>query len=835
MARREAPGLQVLLHVPVGSLLRHRADGSGPEHLGLPEHLNSVAVGPGLVLAGEVQVNVRHLAAAEAQEGLKGDVEAVLHIPGPAQGAVLVRHVRSAAEGSVSDELTVPALGTAVVGRQGVDLGDAGHVGHQAGANGPPGAHQIAVLQGPLDQLLGGHVHHVVLAQNAPQLHVQPVHDELWRVLPVELVDLVPHQPVQILLRIFQPGREQLPLGQQVKGLHLIRNGPGVGDHHLHGFLRPQVGKLLQHLVSGAEVDGHGGVAVGKLLGVQKDVAIDLVLRVQEVDVSGGAHRLSQLLPQPDHSAVELPQLLLVPDLAVPEHEGVVAQGLDLQVVVEGGDPLQLRPVLVLDHRLEQLPCLAGRAHNQPLPVGDELVLGDDGIALEVLEVGGAHQLVEVFQAHLVFRQQDDVPGPPAGGSPLPQLGHGGVDGLEGVDVQLLLQLPEKVGQEEAAGGGVVAGPVVLEGGQLQMVGHNIQLELVQLRQQVLGQNQRVHVGGIKGEPLRPAPGPDEANVKFRIVGRQGPVPHKGQKIRQGLGRLGRTPEHLVGDAGEGDDLRGEVAARVHEGLESVDDLPLPDNHRADLGDGLLGHLQAGCLDVKGHVLAVKGRVPVPVDGDAVIQVVDKVALHTVDDFDILGGVPRVGEPLDHAVVGNGDGRVTPGLRPLDQIPVRPGLGAEGREGVHVGEGGVGVELHPLHLRPVLAGLVGVGDNMYRADDHVCAVPVQLHIALDLQPHPRLDVLFQLGELLLVHDLAHPHGGIQVGHVKGQKIHPRPPGLPQVGGKHLPRHHHAAHLGVEPGHGLDGPPDGAAHNDLPAGGGALPPCRRLGCGDGLNN
>ena len=78
---------------------------------------------------------------------------------------------------------------------------------------------------------------------------------------------------------------------------------------------------------------GQGLVAVGELLGIQEDVAVDLVLRVQEVDVPGGAHRLAQLLPQTDNGAVEVPQLLLVGGLPLPDHEGVVAQGLDLQVL----------------------------------------------------------------------------------------------------------------------------------------------------------------------------------------------------------------------------------------------------------------------------------------------------------------------------------------------------------------------------------------------------------------------------------------------------------------------------------------------------------------------
>ena len=135
-AGHDAILLQILLHKAVGSLFRQSTDGACPEHLGLTEHLNGVAVGPGLIFAGEVQVDIRHLAAAEAQEGLKGDVEAVLHVLGAADGAHLVRHIRAAAVAAVQNEFAVFALRTAVVGRQGVDLRNAGHISHQRRADG---------------------------------------------------------------------------------------------------------------------------------------------------------------------------------------------------------------------------------------------------------------------------------------------------------------------------------------------------------------------------------------------------------------------------------------------------------------------------------------------------------------------------------------------------------------------------------------------------------------------------------------------------------------------------------------------------------------------------
>ena len=127
--------LQIVLDKGVHRLVLQGADGTGPEHLRLTEHLHGVAVGSGLIFPGKVQVDIRHLAAAVAKERLKGDVEAVLDVLLPADGADLIRHIGAAAEAAVGDKLRMAALGAAVVGRQGVDLGDARHIGHQRRAH----------------------------------------------------------------------------------------------------------------------------------------------------------------------------------------------------------------------------------------------------------------------------------------------------------------------------------------------------------------------------------------------------------------------------------------------------------------------------------------------------------------------------------------------------------------------------------------------------------------------------------------------------------------------------------------------------------------------------
>ena len=134
----------------------------------------------------------------------------------------------------------------------------------------------------------------------------------------------------------------------------------GIGHHHLIGLVLPQIGELLQHLVGGLEVDGQRRIGIRELLAGQQHMTVDLVLRLLKMHIAGGADGLPQFLPQPDDGAVILPQFLLRLHVAVSQHEEVVADGLYLQIVVEGGNALELRPILVIRHRPEQLSRLAG-------------------------------------------------------------------------------------------------------------------------------------------------------------------------------------------------------------------------------------------------------------------------------------------------------------------------------------------------------------------------------------------------------------------------------------------------------------------------------------------
>ena len=186
-----------------------------------------------------------------------------------------------------------------------------------------------------------------------------------------------------------------------------------------------QIRELLQHLAGGAEIEGIGLVGILIFLCRQQHMAVYLVLRLHEVNVSSGAYRLSKPRPQFHHPAVKRPQVVQVPGngpalFIGPEHIGVVGQRLNFQVIIPGRNALQLPVLPPRHHRLEQLPRLAGGADNEPLPVFINEGFGHDGKTVKVLQMGLRHQLVQISQPGLVFCQHDQVErGPPSSAAPL--------------------------------------------------------------------------------------------------------------------------------------------------------------------------------------------------------------------------------------------------------------------------------------------------------------------------------------------------------------------------------------------------------------------------------
>ena len=409
----DTPLFKILLDIAVGGLLGQGPDGAGAENVVRAEERLSILMGLGLILTREVQVDIRGLfVSGVAQEGLKGDVEAVTPQRGAAEGAVFLRHVGAAAVGGQlfgehrraevrfvpgfgtrvpaqlqRGELRIAALRADIVRRERVDLGDAAHPGDHRGADAAPAADQIAVLQRVLHQLLGAHVDDVIVViEDRLQFGIDALLHHRGRDLAVNAVHLAVNQVFQLFGRVFDFRREQ-PLRQELDLLDLIGDGPGVGDDHLAGGLLAQVLKLRQHLFRVAEVDRALPVGVGEFFGGKKDTAVLLVLGVEEMHVGSRDHRLAQFPAEAQNRAVIVLQDLFPADAAVFDQKGVVADRLDLEIVVKGGNFLQLFIALAAHDGAVQFAHPAGRADQKAVPVGLKQASRDIRRTVKVLQI----------------------------------------------------------------------------------------------------------------------------------------------------------------------------------------------------------------------------------------------------------------------------------------------------------------------------------------------------------------------------------------------------------------------------------------------------------------
>ena len=160
------------------------------------------------------------------------------------------------------------------------------------------------------------------------------------------------------------------------------------------------------------QIQGRLFIRVVKALPRHDDPAVHLILRIQEMHITGGHHRLVELLSQRNNPPVDIPDILLgldIPELLRLDHERVVPHRLNLQIIIEihqSGDldirlPVQERPV--------QLPRLAGAAQDQPFPVLFHEALGYPWHLLKIGQMGLADQPIQVDAAQVIFRQNDGM------------------------------------------------------------------------------------------------------------------------------------------------------------------------------------------------------------------------------------------------------------------------------------------------------------------------------------------------------------------------------------------------------------------------------------------
>ncbi len=123
--------LRVFQHIAVGGLFRHRADRARAEAEFRAEQFLDVIVRHRLIFAGEVQVDIGHLVALEAEEYLERDVETVAPHFGSANRTLFGRQIqtRGVARGNI--EFIMLALRADVVRRKRIDLRNTGQERHE--------------------------------------------------------------------------------------------------------------------------------------------------------------------------------------------------------------------------------------------------------------------------------------------------------------------------------------------------------------------------------------------------------------------------------------------------------------------------------------------------------------------------------------------------------------------------------------------------------------------------------------------------------------------------------------------------------------------------------
>ena len=192
-------------------------------------------------------------------------------------------------------------------------------------------------------------------------------------------------------------GRREKILRQQFKALDAVGNGVWRGDNNIAAVRLAEIRKLFEHFIGRFEIERQGLVRVRELARRHEDMAVNFVLRLQEMHVAGRNDELAEPPAQREDAAVEFAQILLVARFSVVDEKVVVAKRLNFKIIVERGEPVELGVAPVAHDGVEDFARLARRANKNALAVLHQKALRDDGAFLEVLQMRFGDELVEIF------------------------------------------------------------------------------------------------------------------------------------------------------------------------------------------------------------------------------------------------------------------------------------------------------------------------------------------------------------------------------------------------------------------------------------------------------
>ena len=237
------------------------------------------------------------------------------------------------------------------------------------------------------------------MATDGVQLPLQPGPHQLRQGVTVVLLGGVPGGIAQLLFGALDGRREGTLRNSPHSPVHHISNLVGVGYHDFKGLFLGQIVELIEHILSGAIVQRRLIVRILEAVAGLQHRPVD---RVLEMHVAGSHHRLVQHLAQLDDGAVEILNLVHGIHQMLAHHVFVIPQRLNLQKIVILCDLTQLFEALALHNSPVKFTSFTGRTNQKSVPILVQNAARNAGFLEEVVGVGLADDLVQVFQAHLI-------------------------------------------------------------------------------------------------------------------------------------------------------------------------------------------------------------------------------------------------------------------------------------------------------------------------------------------------------------------------------------------------------------------------------------------------
>ena len=254
-----------------------------------------------------------------------------------------------------------------------------------------------------------------------------------------------------------------------------------------------------------------------------------------------------------------------------------------------------------MHHFGKQLARLAGRAENQALSVTNQLTARHNRLFIEIFQVGIGNQLVQIFESHLIFCQNNKVI--PA--QIFQAAGLGFESCQQRVDVgnfgrvQFFLHLFQQLDVNSAQNCRVLTRSVVVERANLEFFRHDIQLVPFHVRKQNFA-----HFHGINGSKFpfdaQPFAGTmDKRHIKARIVRDERQISRELQELRQRLGKLRRILDGFIRNARQLRDVRRNRLVRIDIGLKFFQHFAIAHLYCRNFGYFFLCRLETCGLGVK--------------------------------------------------------------------------------------------------------------------------------------------------------------------------------------------------------------------------------------------